>query len=164
MSRVLEDAPWHPAYRGRDRADDYDADYDSDFDDDAADFDDGERYGRSTRYPPDLPDTEFPEGGNGTAPPRRRWWNRLLGGTRTPWWWASRGLAATLFVFILVVGWLAVTAPLSKSLEPIAAPQITLLASDGTPIARNGAVVDAPVDIRLGQDGEFSIQPADAPD
>jgi penicillin-binding protein 1A len=30
-------------------------------------------------------------------------------------------------------------------LEPIAPPQITLLASDGTPIARSGAVVDKPV-------------------
>jgi len=139
VSRVLEDAPWHPAYRGRDQADD--------FDDDGADFDTGESHGRSTRYPPDLPDTGYPEGGNGAAPQRRRWWSRILGGTRTRWWWASRGLAVMVFVFILVVGWLAVTAPLSKSLAPIAAPQITLLASDGTPIARNGAVVDEPVEV-----------------
>lgn len=60
--------------------------------------------------------------------------------------WAVRVLAGALLVFILLVGWLAVTAPLSQSLEPIAPPQITLLASDGTPIARNGAVVDEPVD------------------
>ena len=53
--------------------------------------------------------------------------------------------AGGLFAFILLVGWLAVTAPLSRSLEPIAPPQLTLLASDGTPIARNGAVVDEPV-------------------
>ena len=38
------------------------------------------------------------------------------------------------------------TAPLSKSLEPLAPPQITLLAADGTPIARKGAVVEAPVE------------------
>jgi penicillin-binding protein 1A len=43
--------------------------------------------------------------------------------------------------------WLAITAPLSKSLQPIAPPRITLLASDGTPIARNGAIVDKPVDV-----------------
>jgi penicillin-binding protein 1A len=52
-----------------------------------------------------------------------------------------------LALFILIVAWLAVTAPLSKSLQPIAAPQLTLLAADGTPIARNGAVIDKPVDI-----------------
>ncbi len=64
---------------------------------------------------------------------------------RGRWWWFSRGFAALLLLFFVLVLWLAVTAPLSKSLEPIAPPQITLLASDGTPIARNGAVVDEPV-------------------
>ena len=65
-------------------------------------------------------------------------------GTR---YWAVRIAAAMLFVLFLLVIWLAITAPLSKSLEPIAPPQITLLAADGTPIARNGAVYDEPVDI-----------------
>ena len=50
--------------------------------------------------------------------------------------------------FTAVVGWLAYTAPLSKSLEPIAPPQITLLASDGTPIARSGAMVAEPVELK----------------
>ena len=63
-------------------------------------------------------------------------------------WWIVRGVAALLALFILIVAWLAVTAPLSKSLQPIAAPQLTLLAADGTPIARNGAVIDKPVEIR----------------
>ncbi len=75
----------------------------------------------------DLPEPE--------RPPRKR----------TRWWWISRGIAGLLLAFFLLVAWLAVTAPLSKSLEPIAPPQITLLAADGTPIARNGAVVDEPV-------------------
>ena len=57
----------------------------------------------------------------------------------------SRGFAIFCVTFLLLVGWLALTAPLSKSLEPIAPPQITLLASDGTPIARIGAIVDTPV-------------------
>ncbi len=127
MSRVLEDAPWHPAFRGGDR------------DEADADWGDEDDFAPSERYPIDLPDGEFPEGGDGGAPPAKR--------KRTRWWWASRGAAAVLFVFILLVGWLAITAPLSKSLEPIAAPQITLLASDGTPIARNGAVVDEPVEV-----------------
>ena len=62
-------------------------------------------------------------------------------------WWASRIAAAFLFLLIITIGWLAITAPLSKSLQPIAPPQITLLAADGTPIARNGAVVETPVEV-----------------
>lgn len=63
-------------------------------------------------------------------------------------WYVSRAVAAFLLAFILVVGWLAITAPLSKSLQPLSPPQITLLAADGTPIARNGAMVEAPVEVR----------------
>ena len=74
--------------------------------------------------PPPVPETR-----------RRKWMRRL-----------SRGFAIFCVTFLLLVGWLALTAPLSKSLEPIAPPQITLLASDGTPIARAGAIVDAPVE------------------
>ncbi|MBX9880541.1 MAG: transglycosylase domain-containing protein [Sphingomonas sp.] len=70
-------------------------------------------------------------------PPRRRW--RLR--------WAMRGVAALLLLFFVAVGWLAVTAPLSKSLEPPTPPSITLLAADGTtPIARRGAIIGKPVD------------------
>jgi penicillin-binding protein 1A len=61
------------------------------------------------------------------------------------WLWIRRGIAAGLLLFIIILLWLAVTAPLSKSLEPIVPPRITLLAADGTPIARNGAIVDRPV-------------------
>lgn len=63
------------------------------------------------------------------------------------WWWISRAIAAALFIFILLIAYLAITAPLSKSLQPIAPPQITLLTSDGQPFARNGAVVDDPVQV-----------------
>ncbi len=62
-------------------------------------------------------------------------------------WWTVRGIAACIGLFILLVAFLAVTAPLSKSLKPIAPPQLTLLAADGTPIARNGANIDAPVEV-----------------
>jgi penicillin-binding protein 1A len=61
------------------------------------------------------------------------------------WLWIRRGLAAILMLLILTLLWLAITAPLSKSLQPIVPPRITLLAADGTPIARNGAIVDRPV-------------------
>lgn len=63
------------------------------------------------------------------------------------WKWISRGIAGCILLFFLIIGWLAYTAPLSKSLEPIAPPEITLLASDGTPIARSGANVEAPVKV-----------------
>ena len=62
------------------------------------------------------------------------------------WRWVMRGMAAGIVLFVFAVGWLAVTAPLSKSLQPPVPPTITLLAEDGTPIARRGATLDAPVD------------------
>jgi len=78
---------------------------------------------------------------------RSPFWTRTFWRGRRKRWWAVRIVAAVLAMFIIIVGWLAITAPLSKSLEPIAAPQVTLLASDGTPIARSGAMVDAPVEV-----------------
>ena len=83
------------------------------------------------------------------APPRKRtrWWQPSHYRGRGKLWWLGRIAAALLFLVILTIGWLAITAPLSKSLEPIAPPQITLLAADGTPIARNGAVTAEPVDV-----------------
>ncbi len=64
----------------------------------------------------------------------------------SPWRWAVRGAAALLLLVILAIAWLTITAPLSKSLRPPAPPSITLLASDGTPIARRGANIGDPVD------------------
>jgi penicillin-binding protein 1A len=80
-----------------------------------------------------APPPEFP------APPSP-WIRRRL--------WIKRGVGAALLIFILLFLWLAVTAPLSKSLQPIAPPQLTLLAADGQPIARNGAIIDKPVTIK----------------
>jgi penicillin-binding protein 1A len=66
---------------------------------------------------------------------------------RRPWRkWVVRGLAAFILLFIVAVAWLALTAPLSKSLQPPAPPSITLLSAEGKPIARRGAVIAAPVD------------------
>ncbi len=79
----------------------------------------------------------------GTPPPLTapsKWPRRRL--------WIKRGFGAALLVFSLLFGWLAVTAPLSKSLEPIAPPRLTLLAADGQPIARNGAIIDKPVRVK----------------
>ena len=73
---------------------------------------------------------------------RQRWWQRDYWRDRRKRWWAVRVVAAFIGLFIVLVAWLAITAPLNKSLQPIAAPQVTLLAADGTPIARNGAITD----------------------
>ena len=62
-------------------------------------------------------------------------------------WWTPRILSVLLALFVILIAWLAITAPLSKSLQPLRPPQVTLLAADGTPIARTGAVVEAPVEI-----------------
>ena len=67
-------------------------------------------------------------------PPKRRGWIRKR--------YIAAGLVAVLLVLI---GWLAITAPLSRSLQPIAPPSITLVASDGKAFARKGAVVAQPV-------------------
>ncbi|MFT3977448.1 MAG: transglycosylase domain-containing protein [Sphingomonas bacterium] len=60
--------------------------------------------------------------------------------------WIVRGLAAFIVLLVLAIAWLAVTAPLSRSLKPPTPPSITLTASDGTPIARRGAVIGPAVD------------------
>jgi penicillin-binding protein 1A len=70
------------------------------------------------------------------APPRRNRWRLAR--------WIVAGVLA---LFFAAVAWLAVTAPLSKSLQPIAPPSITLTASDGRVFARQGAIVDRPVDV-----------------
>ena len=60
--------------------------------------------------------------------------------------WVLCGIAAGIVLLVIAIGWLAVTAPLSKSLQPPTPPSITLTADDGTPIARRGAIIGAPVD------------------
>ena len=52
---------------------------------------------------------------------------------------------AALVLFTLV--WLVITAPLSRALEPLQDPALLLLSNDGHPIARHGAVKEAPVDV-----------------
>ena len=71
--------------------------------------------------------------------PRRRRWPRWLGWRRI--------VGGAVLLFVLLVGWLAITAPLSKSLRPIAPPSVTLLSAGGKAIARRGAVIAAPVDV-----------------
>jgi penicillin-binding protein 1A len=67
------------------------------------------------------------------APPRGKRWKQAL--------------YLILALFALLFLWLLLTAPLSKSLEPIAPPGITLLSAEGKPIARRGAITDQPVEV-----------------
>jgi penicillin-binding protein 1A len=58
--------------------------------------------------------------------------------------WVLAGLVALL---LLIIAWLAITAPLSRSLKPIAPPSISLMSADGHLIARRGAIIDKPVTV-----------------
>ncbi|MCW6537527.1 transglycosylase domain-containing protein [Sphingomonas lycopersici] len=75
-------------------------------------------------------------------PPRMRPADRA----KRIWRWMVRGAAALVVLLVIAIGWLAFTAPLSQSLKPPTPPSITLTAADGTPIARRGAIIGAPVD------------------
>ena len=57
------------------------------------------------------------------------------------------GWLAALFVslLLLLLGWLLLFVPVGQTAQPIVPPMMTLTASDGTPIARRGAIVDRPV-------------------
>ena len=83
---------------------------------------------------PQHPGLQPPELQPPPLPPRRRRWYRRPG-----------IILAILFGALFL--WLAVTAPLSKSLQPIAPPGIVLLSADGRPIARRGAITDQPVSV-----------------
>ena len=48
-------------------------------------------------------------------------------------------------VLLLTLLWLVVTAPLSRALEPLDDPALLLLSDEGRPIARRGAIKEAPV-------------------
>ncbi|MEO5612703.1 MAG: transglycosylase domain-containing protein, partial [Sphingomicrobium sp.] len=50
-------------------------------------------------------------------------------------------------VLLVTLLWLIVTAPLSRALEPLADPALLLLSQEGIPIARRGAIKEAPVEV-----------------
>ena len=86
---------------------------------------------------PDQPAREFGAGPPSAFAPPTTWRRRLhITG------WIIAGLLALLMI---VVAWLAVTAPLSRSLKPIAPPSVSLMSADGHLIARRGAIIDRPV-------------------
>ncbi len=68
-----------------------------------------------------------------TRRPRRRWW-RI-------------GFTAFFALLLVTVLWLVVTAPLSRALEPLQDPAMLLVSVEGQPIARRGAIKEAPVEV-----------------
>ncbi|GAA4825696.1 transglycosylase domain-containing protein [Sphingosinicella ginsenosidimutans] len=81
---------------------------------------------------------------NASAPPAA-----ALPPPPTPWRArvVKRALKLGALILVLLIAWLAFTTPLSRSLQPIAAPSITLLSAEGEPIARRGAIIEAPVHV-----------------
>lgn len=67
-----------------------------------------------------------------------------------PWYERPRlrVVAAIALLFLLLLGWLTFTAPLSRALEPLEAPAIVLEAADGSAIARRGSYKAEPVDVK----------------
>ncbi|HEY4070205.1 MAG TPA: transglycosylase domain-containing protein [Sphingomicrobium sp.] len=89
----------------------------------------------------DLPDPfapaySFPvepsEAAEQPRPKRRRWPIYLY------------SISAAILITLV---WLVVTAPLSRALEPLQDPALLILSDDGHPIARHGAIKEAPVDV-----------------
>src|SRR5262245_40835151 len=80
-----------------------------------------------------LPHEDLPGEEQLVAKPRRRRW--------VLW------LYAISFVLLATLAWLIVTAPLSRALEPLDDPALLLISADGHPIARRGALKEAPVDV-----------------
>ena len=50
-------------------------------------------------------------------------------------------------IFLALILWLVITAPLSRALEPLDDPAMRLVSADGQAIARRGAIKEAPVDV-----------------
>lgn len=85
-----------------------------------------ERQSQEPGLPPEL--DEEP-----AQPKRRRRWPLVL-------------YSVTGLIFITLI-WLVITAPLSRALEPLQDPALLILSADGQPIARRGAIKEAPVDV-----------------
>lgn len=90
-----------------------------------------------TPEPDPTPSREFGAGPPSAFAPPTRWRRRF----QIAGWAVAAGLA----LLMVIIAWLAVTAPLSRSLKPIAPPSISLMSADSHLIARRGAIIDRPV-------------------
>ncbi len=133
-----DDAAFDPYYRKNDRAGDardvrrdilepIDPDYPG-YTEYGRDHDQEDAY-------PATPDDHDP----GDEPPKRSW----RYGKKWPIFkWALRIFLAFT---IVLVGWLAIAAPVSRTERPLVPPPIVLTTSDGTAIARMGPIMGRPV-------------------
>ncbi|HUG45554.1 MAG TPA: transglycosylase domain-containing protein [Sphingomicrobium sp.] len=71
------------------------------------------------------------------------------GGEPKPKRWRKLRIAVFALVALLLatLAWLIVTAPLSRALEPLPDPAMLFLSAEGRPIARRGAIKEAPVEV-----------------
>lgn len=63
--------------------------------------------------------------------------------------WLSIGLKVVILLFVAMIVWLTVTAPLNRSLQPLGAPSFTVLSAEGEVIVRKGARIADPVDVKV---------------
>jgi len=70
----------------------------------------------------------------------------------------KRAIKISALIFLLILIWLMITAPLSRSLGPIAAPSLTILSAEGEPIARRGSIIGEPVDVLASVVQQHEIQ------
>ena len=84
----------------------------------------------------DLPDpfAPPPEPAAEERPPSKRWRRIRI------------GLLGFLALVMVTLGWLVITAPLSRALEPLPDPAMLFLSEEGRPIASRGAMKEAPVE------------------
>ena len=78
-----------------------------------------------------------PEGaGEGQPQPPARKWRRT-----------TLALYSIGGLILLTLVWLVLTAPLSRALEPLPDPAMLFLSQEGRPVARRGAIKEAPVEV-----------------
>lgn len=116
--------------------------------DDSEDYTDGLYRGFRRAGTPAPPDPALELSG-GLPPPPGGYSTNLPVVRKARWvswrnFWRLAGVM--ILLFMVAIGWLALTAPLSKSLQPPVPPSITLLSVEGEPIARTGSMIDKPVD------------------
>ncbi len=102
------------------------------------------------RGPAPLPSGEWDDYGADAAPlplpeepgPRRGWLRR-----HWRWRYLKWATYAAFALLVVVLGWLIMFVPVSRTAQPLVPPQIVLETRDGTPIARKGPIMAEPVRI-----------------
>ncbi|MFC7537938.1 transglycosylase domain-containing protein [Sphingomonas sp. GCM10030256] len=61
--------------------------------------------------------------------------------------WLRKGFTIAGALLLVTLLWLIVTAPLGRALEPLQDPAMLLVSTEGRPIARRGAIKEAPVEV-----------------